>query len=51
MLSVAWPCLLFTCILGKIDKTLTEMENEMQEDNIKLYKDIDARIEQLRGFL
>jgi hypothetical protein len=43
--------LLFSCRLAKIDRISTNTENRMQEDHTQDLKDIEARIDQLRGFL
>ena len=43
--------LLFTRRLEKIALTSTNTENGMQEDHTKYFKEIEVRIEQLRGFL
>ena len=43
--------LLFFGRLAKIDRISTNTENRMQEDHAKEFKDIEARIDQLRGFL
>ncbi|MEK9628643.1 MAG: hypothetical protein VW455_06440 [Nitrospinota bacterium] len=47
----AWAGLLFTVGLERIGRTSTKTENLMQEDHAKNLEDIEARIDQLRGFL
>jgi hypothetical protein len=50
-LILAHASLLFFGRLAKIDGISTNTENRMQEDHTKEFKDIEARIDQLRGFL